>query len=143
LTRLLLDTSVLIKWCHAEGESELDSARALRSGHVSGEVIAHVIDLAPYELGNVLVRALGWSPEETADQLDDLYAIVGPPIVMSPAMLRRAAGLAVARRLSFYDAGWAAAALELGVSLVSADRRLLAAGLAEAPTQACARLRLD
>jgi predicted nucleic acid-binding protein len=133
----------LIKWCHAEGENELDSARALRSGHVSGEVIAHVIDLAPYELGNVLVRALGWSPEETADQLDDLYAIVGPPIVMSPAMLRRAAGLAVARRLSFYDAGWAAAALELGVSLVSADRRLLAAGLAEAPTQACARLRLD
>jgi predicted nucleic acid-binding protein len=57
-------------------------------------------------------------------------------------MLRRAAALAVAHRLSFYDAGWAAAALELGISLISADHRLLTAGLAESPTNACARLRL-
>jgi predicted nucleic acid-binding protein len=44
--------------------------------------------------------------------------------------------------LSFYGASWAAAAAALNISLVSADRRLLAAGLAETPTAAASRLNL-
>lgn len=142
MTRLLVDTSVLIKWFHSEGESELDQARALRSAHVTGELDAHVLDLAAYEVGNVLSRALRWSGTDVADQLDDLHAILGPPLVMTPAWLRRAAGLAHAHTLSFYDASWAASALELGVPLVSADRRLLEAGLAESATETTTRLRL-
>jgi hypothetical protein len=35
VTRLLIDTSVLIKWFHSDGESELEQARALRSAHVT------------------------------------------------------------------------------------------------------------
>ena len=54
MTRVLIDTSVLIKWFHSKGESELDAARALRSAHLRGEIQAHVIDLAVYEVGNVL-----------------------------------------------------------------------------------------
>jgi predicted nucleic acid-binding protein len=54
-TGKLVDTSVLIKWFHSEGE--LPHARALRSAHVAGELDAHILDLATYELGNVLVRA--------------------------------------------------------------------------------------
>lgn len=46
---------MLIKWFHSEGE--LPHARALRSAHVAGELDAHILDLATYELGNVLVRA--------------------------------------------------------------------------------------
>ena len=42
---------------HKAGESELFEARALRNAHVSGEVDAHVLDLALYEVGNVLARA--------------------------------------------------------------------------------------
>lgn len=48
---------MLIKWFHSEGEGELPHARALRSAHVAGELDAHILDLATYELGNVLVRA--------------------------------------------------------------------------------------
>lgn len=144
MTRLLIDTSVLIKWFHGAGESELEQARALRSAHVAGELDAHVLDLAFYEVGNVLTRALSWTATDVADQLDDLHAILGPPLVMTPVWLRRAATLAHTHThpLSFYDASWAAAAVELRIPLISADRQLLAAGLAESPTEITARLKL-
>jgi len=142
VTRLLIDTSVLIKWFHADGEGELQQARALRSAHAAGELDAHILDLAIYEIGNVLIRALRWSAGDVADQLYDLHDILGPPLVMAASWLRHAAALAHTHTLSFYDASWAATALELDIPLVSADRRLLAAGLAETPTDVTTRLKL-
>ena len=143
MTHLLIDTSVLIKWFHSEGEGELLEARALRTAHVAGDLDAHILDLATYEAGNVLVRALHWDATQTADQLDDLHAVVGPPLAMTADWLRRATVLAYTHTLSFYDASWAATAVELGMPLVSADRRLLEAGLAESPSETVARLRLS
>lgn len=52
MTHLLIDTSVLIKWFHAAGEAEVDQARAVLRAHVAGDVEAHILDLAAYELGN-------------------------------------------------------------------------------------------
>ena len=60
MTRLLVDTAVLIRWFHSEGESEVPQARALRTAHQNVGLDAHVLDLAYYELGNVLLRGLGW-----------------------------------------------------------------------------------
>jgi predicted nucleic acid-binding protein len=142
VTRLLVDTSVLIKWFHEAGESELTEARAIRDAHVRGDLDAHVLDLAVYEVGNVLARALHWAAGDVADQLDDILAITGPPIVMTQGWLRDAAALAEENTLSFYDASWAATAAALGIPLVSADRRLLAAGLAETPSAVATRLKL-
>jgi predicted nucleic acid-binding protein len=143
MIHLLVDTSVLIKWFHAEGEAELAEARALRSAHVSGSLEAHVIDLVMYEFGNVLLRALRWNAADVADQLDDLLTTIGPPLAMVPDWLRRAAMLAQKHDLSFYDASWAAVAVELQVPLVSADRELQRAGLAESPAQICGRLQIS
>jgi len=106
VTRLLLDTSVLIKWFHGDGESELAPARALRSAHVAGELDAHLLDLGFYEVGNVLTRALRWTATEVADQLDDLNAILGPPVVMTTLAQRGVAllrlTLSVTRWLVFF-----------------------------------------
>ncbi|WP_375501934.1 type II toxin-antitoxin system VapC family toxin [uncultured Jatrophihabitans sp.] len=142
MTRLLIDTSVLIKWFHETGESELVEARAIRDAHVRVELHAHVLDLAIYEVGNVLARALKWTAADVSDQLEDLLAIVGAPLAMQQDWLRDAAVLAESHALSFYDASWAAGAGALGVSLVSADRRLLGAGLAESPSAVASRLNL-
>ena len=140
--RLLVDTSVLIKWFHNAGENELAEARAIRDAHVRGELNAHVLDLGIYEFGNVLVRALKWTASEAGDQLDDLVELLGPPLSMSPSWLRQAAVLAERHELSFYDASWGATAAALRIPLVSADRQLLAAGLAETPCAVVDRLKL-
>ncbi len=142
MTRLLVDTSVLIKWFHQTGESELAEARAIRDAHIRGDLEAHVLDLAIYEVGNVLARALNWTASDVSDQLDDLLAIVGVPITMAQTWLHDAAELAEIHALSFYDASWAATAAALEITLVSADRRLLGAQLAESPATAATRLHL-
>jgi predicted nucleic acid-binding protein len=142
VTTLLVDTSVLVKWFHSDGESELAEARSIRDATKDGEIQARVIDLALYEMGNVLLCALRWNPSDIADQLDDLVVICGPPLAMAPEWFRRAAVVGETHQLTYYDAAWAAAAEALSVSLVSADTRLLAAGLAESPTAAANRLRL-
>jgi predicted nucleic acid-binding protein len=142
VTTLLVDTSVLVKWFHSEGETELAEARSIRDATRVGEIQARVIDLALYEMGNVLLRALRWSGSDVADQLDDLVIICGPPLAMAAAWLRRAAELGERHQLTFYDAAWAAAAEALDVALVSVDAQLLTAGLAESPAAVAQRLRL-
>ena len=143
MTSVLIDTSVLIKWFHAAGESELVESRLIRDAHVRGDVNAHVLDLAFYEVGNVLVRSLRWDAADVARQLDDLLTIVGTPLAMSSPMRADAADLAQEYSLSFYDASWAATAAALRVPLISADRRLLAADLAESAASFSSRLQLD
>jgi predicted nucleic acid-binding protein len=143
VTTLLVDTSVLIKWFHSEGEPELAEARSIREATRVGEIQARVIDLALYEMGNVLLRALRWSGSDVADQLEDLVIICGPPLAMAAEWLRRAAELGERHQLTFYDAAWAAAAEALDVALVSVDAQLLTAGLAESPAAVAQRLRLS
>ncbi|MHB1501990.1 MAG: type II toxin-antitoxin system VapC family toxin [Candidatus Dormibacteria bacterium] len=143
MTTLLVDTSVLVKWFHSDGEPQLAEARAIRDATQVGEVQARVIDLALYEMGNVLLRALGWTGSAVADQLDDLLIICGPPLAMAPEWLHRAADLGERHRLTFYDAAWAAAAAAIGISLVSVAPQLLGAGLAESPAAVVQRLRLS
>lgn len=142
MTRVLADTSVLLKWFHETGEEQVQEAHALRAAHLRHDIRVHVIDLALYEVGNVLTRRLRWNADDVADQLDDLVEVVGPPLALDQAMLRRAAGLAERHSLSFYDASWAAGAVALGLALVTLDSALLAAGLGETPQQCAQRLRL-
>lgn len=142
MTTLLVDTSVLIKWFHHEGESQVSDARALRDATRRGDIETRVIDLALYEMGNFLLRSLHWDGVDVADQIDDLIIICGSPLAMAADWLRLAALLGAAHGLTFYDACWAAAAQALGISLVSADTQLLGAGLAESPQAAAERLRL-
>lgn len=142
MTTLLVDTSVVIKWFHTTGEAEVAEARAIRDAHKRGDVAARVIDLALYEVGNVLLSRLRWPASDVADQLDDLVAICGTPLITVPAWLRDAAVLGASNALTFYDAAWAASARGLGVTLVSADAKLIAAGLAESPATTVKRLQL-
>jgi len=142
VTTVLVDTSVVVKWFHGEGESEFSAARSIRDAMRTGELVCKVIDLALYELGNVLLRSLSWSPSDVADQLDDLIVLCGTPLSMTSEWFRRAATLGALHGLTYYDSSWAAAAEGLDVPLVSSDRLLLAAGVAESPTDTVQRLRL-
>lgn len=142
MTTVLVDTSILIKWFHAPGEPELAAARTVRDANTRGDIDARIIDLALYEVGNVLLTRLRWSASDIGDQLDDLLAICGPPIATVSAWLRDAATLGAAHTLTFYDAVWAATARALHVPLVSADTRLVSAGLALPPHELIRQLSL-
>ena len=142
MTTVLVDTSVLIKWFHLAGESQVPEARALRDATTRGDVQTRIIDLALYEMGNVLLRSLGWSGAAVADQLADIVTICGAPLALGLDWHRRAAVVGQQHGLTYYDAAWVAAAEALDVALVSADAQLLGAGMAESPLDVARRLRL-
>jgi len=143
LIAVLTDTSVLLKWFHLEGEDEVPAARAMLRAHRAEQVDVKILDLSMYELGNILLRKLGWTARDVADQLDDVQILCGSPLALVDVWRREAADLAEQHGLSFYDAAFAAAARGLGVALVSADRQLIAAGLAESVTRWAERMRLS
>jgi predicted nucleic acid-binding protein len=135
---LLVDTSVVLKWFHDEGESEVGAARTVLADHRAGRRRVLLLDLVAYELGNVLLRPLRFPAAVVADQLDLLHRLCGPFVHPAPSWHTAAAALGEEHRLTFYDASWAGAARALDVPLVSADRALLAAGLAVSATEVAA-----
>jgi predicted nucleic acid-binding protein len=127
---VLADTSVVLKWVHEDGEADVPAARRLLAAHRAGTAQVLVLDLAAYEFGNVLLRALRQPARVVIDQLDLLRRMCGPFVHPAPSWHADAALLGEQHQLSYYDASWATAARALGCPLVSADRALLAAGLA-------------
>ncbi|HLQ32820.1 MAG TPA: type II toxin-antitoxin system VapC family toxin [Chloroflexota bacterium] len=139
---LITDSSVILKWFHSEGEDELPAARAVLQAHRDQQLGALILDLTLYELGNILLRRLGWAAAQVTQQLDDIVLLCGPPLSLLPEWRHDAADLAEQHRLTFYDAAFAAAARGLQVPLLSADRELLQAGLAESVSAFAQRMHL-
>lgn len=139
MSDIVCDASIVLKWFHDEGEADVDDARRLLVAHRSGSVTAWVLDLTFYELGNVLLRALGWSAADVADQLDDVRAVCS---LLAPSAVeqRLAAELAEEHALTFYDAAYAAVARSRGAALATADTALLEAGVGESPAAVATRL---
>lgn len=141
MRELLLDTSVLLKWFHRDGEDEIEQAEWHLQAHREGVVHAHVLDLGMYELGNVMVRALNRNAQQARAVLEATLALCGPPLALSDSALFAAADIAADDGLTFYDAAFAVAAREHGCTLISADRKLLASGHAITLTESLERLR--
>lgn len=116
--------------CYLEREHDVEAARAVLAAHEQGLIRVRILDLAVYELGNVLARSLRWQPERITDQIEDLLGIVGQPVSLDALARADAAALASLHRLTYYEASWAAIARQHRAALISSDRELLAADLA-------------
>jgi len=121
-TKIVVDTSVLIKWFKSRDEELLSEAWKLRAEIESERVQVHVPALLLYEVGNILLlkTRLGMAAlEEALDRLERLPFVVAPPA--SP-LLKRAARLGRRLGLTFYDASFLALAFELDCPLITADQ---------------------
>jgi predicted nucleic acid-binding protein len=138
---VVFDANVVLKWFVDEGDEQTAAGRALLQGHRDGLVVAHVLDLTPYELGNALIRGPARvSAAQVGVVLEELGALCR---VATPAAeeWRAAAGLAERHGLTIYDAAYAAVASGRDASLATTDGELLRAGLGELPSAVAARVR--
>ena len=134
------DASVALKWFHADGEEEVQPARALLEAHKARTVVLTVLDLTAYEIGNALLRGRAKATaEQTATVLEALTEICHA-ISLSPAHTRLATQLADQHNLTFYDAAYAAVAQNREAFLVTLDRQLLDAGLGKRPSELATQL---
>lgn len=134
-TEIVSDANVVLKWFHAEGEEEVESARALVAAHQARRVALLVLDLTVYEVGNALMRG---PARATADQVATVLRALNeicPATRPGPDELRLAAELAERHDLTMYDAAYAAVAESRQAELATLDRRLIKAGLGRRPSE--------
>jgi predicted nucleic acid-binding protein len=122
--KIVVDTSVLIKWIKTTDEELAAEARRLLAEIESRPMEVHVPALLLYEVGNILLTKTRLKARALRAALDALEALpfkVAPPA--SP-LLRRAIGLGRKYKMTLYDASFVALAVALDCVFVTADRRL-------------------
>jgi predicted nucleic acid-binding protein len=121
--KIVVDSSVLIKWIKTKDEELLAEARRLLRQVETKPLTVHVPALLLYETGNILLLKTDLDPdglEKAVENLETLPFVVAPP---ATPLLRRAAQLGKEFTLTFYDASFLALAVELDCPLVTADGR--------------------
>ncbi len=134
------DASVALKWFHAEGEEEVDAARALLEQYGRRAIALHVLDLTPYEVGNALLRGRAKVAADQVAVVLEALAAICPQVSPTTGDLREAASLAERHGLTFYDAAYAAVARTRGAELATLDKALLRSGLGRSPSAILADL---
>lgn len=129
------DANIVLKWFHAEGEEEVEPARALLDAHKQRTVALSVLDLTAYEVGNALMRGRAGASAEQAATVIEALAQICPALRPSPEEMRLATQLAGRHDLTLYDAAYASVARSRAAELVTLDRALLAARLGHKPSE--------
>jgi len=122
--KIMVDSSVLIKWIKTKDEQLVSEARRLLAEIERRPLEVHAPALLLYEIGNILLLKTDLESAALNDAISDLEAL--PFIVAPPAtpLLRRAARLGKQYNLTFYDASFLALAVELDCPFITADRPL-------------------
>ena len=128
--RLVVDSSVVVKWFLSEGESGVDEALALLDRHRRGDVVLAAPDLLLYEVSSAMDRR-GVSPARQLDVASALFKM-NLELERLSELHRDAVSLSVEHGVSVYDAAFAALARRIGGRLVSADQKLVASGACDA-----------
>lgn len=134
------DASVALKWFHAEGEEEVEPARALLEDYSRRAIGLVVLDLTPYEVGNALLRGRARVAADRVVVVLDAFADICPQVAPTKDELREAATLAERHGLTLYDAAYAAVARARKAELVTLDEALLQSGLGRRPSAVVADL---
>lgn len=129
------DANIVLKWFHAEGEDEVEPARALLDAHKERTVALSVLDLTVYEVGSALMRGRARASAEQAATVIEALAEICPAICPSPDEMKAASRLAERHQLTLYDAAYAAVAQGRAAELVTLDRALLDAELGRRPRE--------
>jgi predicted nucleic acid-binding protein len=122
--KIVVDTSVFVKWFKTRGEELLAEARQLLEEIENRHVQVHVPALLLYEVGNILLLKTRLAPaalDAAVERLEALPFVIAPP---ATPLLKRALRLGREFSLTFYDASFLALAVELDCPFVTGDQRL-------------------
>ena len=131
---IVSDASVVLKWFHAEGEEEVEEARALLDHYGRQTIGLQILDLTPYEVGNALLRGRAKVAADRVAVVLEALAEICPQVSPTTGELRAAAALAERHDLTLYDAAYAAVARERKAELATLDRALLDNHLGRRPS---------
>lgn len=124
---LVVDASVAAKW-HLQDEDEATEALALLARYAAGKLRLFAPEHIRYEVPSTIIAATLVTPPRlspaNAERSIATFLSLGIQTVNTDALIRAGFPLVRRYRIAFYDAVYLALAQELGVSLITADRKL-------------------
>jgi predicted nucleic acid-binding protein len=125
-SRIVIDSSVVVKWFVSDSEAGVAAALALLVSHGRGDVVLAAPSLLLLEVVNAL-RCRSLAPATLVSAAERLLE-TGIELHEPAELLAGATALATRHGLTLYDAAFAELARQLDTELVTADRRLAEAG---------------
>ncbi|MBS3148305.1 type II toxin-antitoxin system VapC family toxin [Candidatus Woesearchaeota archaeon] len=120
-SKVILDSSVIIKWFSEEEDS--DKARVIRDSHVQGHVDIIAPDLMLYEITNALRYNNAVTEKDVQDAVDSILELDLSIIVPTREILHNAISIARKHNTTVYDAHYLAIAQFLNIPLITADQK--------------------
>lgn len=125
MTKLVVDSSVALKWFFAEPHST--EARRVLDGYLNGSLSFLAPDLLNAEFGNVVWKRRVFHGLDAADALDvvNSFRALQFSFVSAASLLADAFRIASAHKRTVYDSLYLALSVREGCRLVTADERLV------------------
>lgn len=119
MQKLVIDSSVMVKWLHQENEQFIDQADAIIDDAKKNQVELLAPELAKYEVGNALLVKKKLTPEQAKTLLGSLYSIPIRFIYESEDIANETYKIADKAIITYYDASFLSLAKKYGAVLVT------------------------
>ncbi len=119
IKKLVIDSSVIIKWLNQDKEAGIAQADKIMSNALELKVELFAPELAKYESGNVLLKGKQLSPREANILLDTLYSLPITFVSESEDLAKDAFLLAYTHNITYYDAAFLSLARQYDATLIT------------------------
>jgi predicted nucleic acid-binding protein len=117
--KLVIDTSVTLKWLAKSNEQRLQQANAILEDIQQKKIVAYLPVIADYEVGNALLKGKKLNPRHAAAALELYYQLPLQRIPLTTTLAAATYKFAHQYNLTFYDAAFVAAAHLLDAVLIT------------------------
>jgi predicted nucleic acid-binding protein len=119
MKKLVLDSSVIIKWLNTVRESHTEQADKILSEAIEGKIELLAPELAKYEISNALLLSKKLSAREIKTPLKALYSYPITFIKLSRDLANETYQIAARKKITFYAASFIALAEQENATLVT------------------------
>lgn len=119
MKKLVIDSSVIIKWIHKEDERCLDQAAKILEDVKNGIVTLLAPELAKYEVGNALLLGKKLSTDQAKIPLAAFYLLPIQFAVQSEQSASQTYKIAQEAKITYYDASFMALAYQENAILIT------------------------
>ena len=123
MVKLVVDTSVMVKWLNQIREQNLEQANRILAQALDGKVEMIAPELAKYEIGNILLFSKKLSTSEVNFSLATLYSLPITFVSESEDLAMETFSLAHKAGITYYDASFLSLAKKYSAALVTENTK--------------------
>lgn len=117
--KVVVDSSVIVKWLNATNEQDLEKSDQLLADALEGKIKLLAPELAKYEVGNVFLFSKKLSPQDLEIPLHTLFVSPIQFISESEELAKETYILAFNLGITYYDASFLSLAKQYNATLVT------------------------